>query len=258
MAKLMTYALAGALAVAFAPVAGLAADLPEPPLLEPIPEPIEFGSSWYLRGDVGYKFYRDPSASYDNPFFKRAGLSKYKDEDLDDAFIIGGGAGYKWNNWVRTDVTVDYETKADFKGRLGCPSCAGSSSSSIEKSKISALTFLANAYFDLGTWEGFTPYVGAGIGASRIHMSGFRSKNPGDTGYADGPGSGSDWNFAWALMAGVGYQVSDNVVIDANYRYVNLGDVKSKSYTAAGESGRVKVKNLQANEVRLGVRYMLD
>ena len=63
MAKLSTYALAGALAFALAPVAGYAADLPEPPLLEPV-APVEFGSAWYLRGDIGYKNYRNPDVSF--------------------------------------------------------------------------------------------------------------------------------------------------------------------------------------------------
>ena len=34
--------------------------------------------------------------------------------------------------------------------------------------KISAQTVLANGYIDFGTWGGFTPYVGAGVGIARL------------------------------------------------------------------------------------------
>ena len=33
---------------------------------------------------------------------------------------------------------------------------------------MSALLLLANAYVDIGTWHGVTPYVGAGIGGAHI------------------------------------------------------------------------------------------
>ncbi|GLK76253.1 outer surface protein [Methylopila jiangsuensis] len=253
MAKLTTYALAGALAIALAPTMGRAADLPEPPLLEPI-EPVEFGSAWYLRGDVGYKFYRDPSARFLDPAYK--GVDKYRKENLDEAFIFGGGVGYKFNEWFRTDVTVDYETKADFGGKLWCIGCATKGLYSDERAKISALTFLANAYFDIGTWHGFTPYVGAGIGTSRVNVDDYRYTNP--NGSKGKIGGDHKWNLAWALMAGVGYEVSDNITIDANYRYVDLGEGRTKRVAGVTGGHRVKIDDIAAHEIRLGVRYTLD
>lgn len=253
MAKLSTYALAGALAVAFAPVSGFAADLPEPPLLEPIPEAVEFGSAWYLRGDVGYKIYRNPSVKY--------GGTGYKHEDLDDTGVIGGGVGYKFNNWLRADATLDYEFKSDFNGKLICPAVGcgpvgGGPYYSSEKAKISALTPLLNVYADLGTYHGFTPYVGAGIGASYIMVDNYKFTNPNGVG---GKIKGdNDWSFSWALMAGVGYQVSDNLIIDAGYRYLNLGDGKTKKASGFNGNKPVKFDDLQAHEFRVGVRYMLD
>jgi opacity protein-like surface antigen len=250
MAKLSTYALAGALAVALAPVAGYAADLPEPPLLEPLPEPVEFGSSWYLRGDVGYKVYRNPKVSY-------AGTG-FRSEDLDDTAVIGGGVGYKFNSWIRADLTLDYEFKSDFKGRLLCVSapCGGGGAGlySSEKAKISAWTPLANVYADLGTWHGITPYIGAGVGASYIKVSNYKYTNP--NGVSGSQKSDSDWSFSWALMAGVGYNVTDNLIIDAGYRYLNLGDGQAK--VVSGSGGKVKFDDLQAHEFRVGFRYMLD
>lgn len=249
MAKLSIFALAGALLISMLPAIGNAADLPEPPALEPIPAV----GAWYLRGDVGYKVYQDPKARYGNPAAAFDGHRRFSDEKLGNAGIVGGGVGYKFNEWFRTDVTADYETPAKFHGRLFCPGACGAGSTS-EKAKIDAVTIFANGYFDIGTFYGFTPYVGGGIGTAYIDIDHYRSNSTGNPSYK----GDSNWNFAWNLMAGVGFQVAPNVVIDANYRFVDLGKVKTKSITAAGDSGKVKVDDIQAHEFRVGVRYLLD
>lgn len=253
MAKLSTYALAGALAFALAPVAGYAADLPEPPALEPV-APVEFGSAWYLRGDVGYKIYRKPDVSY--------GKYGFKNQDLDDTAVVGGGVGYKFNKWFRTDVTLDYEFKSDFDGKLICPSqpCKdaypGQTVFSRESAKVSAITPLINGYVDLGDWHGVTPYVGAGVGASYINVSDYSFVNPdGSKGKQKGD---KDWSFSWALMAGVGYNISDNLIVDLGYRYLNLGDGKTKKVNGFDGAKSVKFDDLQAHEFRVGFRYLID
>ncbi|MFC7053556.1 outer membrane protein [Hansschlegelia quercus] len=246
MAKLSIFALAGALVLAMLPAVGQAADLPEPPVLEPVP--VATGG-WYLRGDVGYKVYRDPKARYNNDAF--GGNPNFRGEKMKDAGIVGGGVGYKWSEWFRTDVTADYETPSKFRGRLDCPGgCVAGTTN--EKAKIDAVTIFANAYFDIGTFYGFTPYVGGGIGTAYLDINHYSSSA------APSPRGDSNWNFAWNLMAGVGYEVAPNVIIDANYRFVDLGKAKTKSLALAGGSGKVKVDDIQAHEFRVGVRYMLD
>lgn len=257
MAKLSTYALAGALAFALAPVAGYAADLPEPPLLEPTPEPVEFGSAWYLRGDIGYKNYRNPKAEFDNSAYKAAGISSFSGERMKDAAVFGGGVGYKFNNWIRSDITLDYETKAKFRGDLPCIGACGGKSDN--RTDISAWTLFWNGYVDLVNFHGFVPYVGGGVGAARLKMHDLRYT---DYPVVGNPTSGSyrgdtNWNFAWNVQAGFGFEISPNLVLDANYRFVDLGDAKSANIPAAG-GGKVKIKDVQAHEVRVGFRYMLD
>jgi len=260
MAKLSTYALAGALAFALAPVAGYAADLPEPPLLEPAPEPVEFGSAWYLRGDVGYKNYRNPDARFTSNLYP--GNPNMVGEKLKNAAVIGGGVGYKVNEWIRTDVTVDYETKAKFNGDLYATDLCVKGCGSHESAKLSAWTFFWNGYVDIATFKGFTPYVGGGIGVARLDITNYKSEGFG------GPICGGKcptsnykgderWNFAWNLQAGVGFNVTDNLLIDANYRFVDLGKARTGRIPGAN-GGHVEVDNVQAHEFRVGFRYMLD
>jgi opacity protein-like surface antigen len=88
--------------------------------------------------------------------------------------------------------------------------------------------YLFNVYADLGTWGGVTPFVGAGIGFSRIGIHSFRDAgiaNGAPTlGYAD---SDYKWNVAYAFHAGLAYEVTRNMTLEFAYRYVYLGDGQS-------------------------------
>lgn len=243
-----------------APASALTADYEPPLVIEQDPEvyeevvPVEIGSGWYLRGDIGYKWYNDPDAHYDV-----SGYGDFIDESLSNTGIVGVGFGYKFNESFRTDVTLDYEWPGDFHGRLICPSgpCDPDTYSD-EYAKIAAWTGLFNVYWDLGTIAGegpgvLTPYIGAGIGASYLVTSNVNYVNPdSSTGSWDGAGK---WNLAWALMAGVSYAVSKDWLFDLNYRYVHLGNAVSGSTT---DGVPIKYDNINASEIRFGVRYMIN
>jgi opacity protein-like surface antigen len=68
-----------------------------------------------------------------------------------------------------------------------------------------------------------TPFIGAGIGMSRNTISNFVDINTPNLSVAFTPNA-SNWDFAWALHAGVAYQVSPGLTFELAYRYVNLGD----------------------------------
>ena len=88
--------------------------------------------------------------------------------DLDGAFSLGGGVGYQITNYLRTDLTADYWFNSDFNGQTS-GTCGGAPCVSSDTSSWSAWLLLANAYADLGTYYGFTPYVGAGIGGAHVN-----------------------------------------------------------------------------------------
>lgn len=245
MSSLRKFILAVAgIALAF-PTLARAADLIE---YIPPPEPIPFGG-WYLRGDIGVKIYHPPQAK----FFSN-GSGEFRNEHLDSTFVVGAGVGYRWNEWFRTDLTADYELKAGFRGEALCPNpCGGLGADgwSRESADIDVWTMMVNAYFDIGTWHGVTPYVGAGIGTSYVRTSNVKFYNPnGTTGSYDGAGK---WNLAWALMAGASYELSPNMTLDGGYQFRSLG--KAHSGKVTGFSERIKYEDIYAHEMRLGLRY---
>ncbi len=225
-----------------------AADLPAPVFVEePELPPVEVSGGWYLRGDLGYKVYRKPETSFAHIDFKN--------EKLDATGVVGIGVGYRVNDFIRTDVTLDYEWESDFTGKADCigTTCTSGLGISDEFASVDVWTVLWNVYADLGYYNGFTPYVGAGIGASYVSVDDVWAVNA-DGRRVEMP-SGDTWNFSWALMAGTSYEIDQNWKIDAGYRYLNIGKVKTNLFASNSVVEPIKYEKLAAHEVRVGLRY---
>lgn len=277
----LTKTLSLAVVAAAAATAGTgfahAADMPEeyPPIIEaPAPLPLAAVGGWYLRGDIGYKVYNAPSGGMSNnkyggdytipasPVFPYAASNRDQmiNEKMLGALDFGVGAGYKFNDYLRADLTLDYETPAKFKGSLWCvTACGATGYYDTERVKIDAWSALANVYADLGNFHGIIPYVGAGAGVSYLTTSSVESSNKDASG--PNPAGDSKWNFAWALMAGVEYPVSDRLSLDLGYRYLSLGDAQTGYVTDSNvpaASTRMEYNDITAHEVRIGLRYYLN
>jgi opacity protein-like surface antigen len=261
----------------------LAADMPSimppPPAVYDPPQPCCDTSGWYLRGDIGFSNQSVKSMTLSDPT-RYSGLSSFNQTtDFDTAGTYQIGVGYQFNNWFRGDITGQYRGNANFKGTdlLTFPWGGGTASGADQYSASkSEWLFLANGYVDLGTWWCITPFVGAGVGASRVTISGFTDSgisNANFTGLGapvvSGPPvssfasamSASTWNFAWALHAGVGYKISPNMTLELAYSYVNLGDgVTGVASTFDGSAGGhvFQFHDITSQDVTLGVRWNFD
>src|ERR1041384_4125289 len=175
MVSLKVASVAGVVAL-FATVAQTpvhAADMPGlPPIYPPPVEEYAAASGWYLRGDIGMtnqRFKNLHQRLYDVPgtTVEPVGFG------WDSSMFFGLGIGYKFNDWFRADLTGAYRGKANFHGSDHVTFNGGEGVDNYSGSKSEWL-FLANAYVDLGTWWCVTPYIGAGIGAAKINIIGFR------------------------------------------------------------------------------------
>jgi opacity protein-like surface antigen len=252
MAYLRNLAMAGAAALALAPTLAKAADMPMPP--PPMPVAEEFGG-WYLRGDIGIT--NQVVKKLDSPAFAGGGVDVLQ-KSFDSAGSFGVGAGYQFNSWLRTDVTGEYRSKANFNGLDFIAAVPQTNQYRGDKSEW---LFLWNVYADLGTWYSITPFVGAGIGVDQLTISNFTDTNIGAPALGVSNGNSSKWNFAWALYAGAAYHVTPNFSIELSYRYVSLGDGTTKDLTFAGGGNPtfnpIQFKNVYSNDIRLGVRWLL-
>ncbi|GEP02161.1 outer membrane protein [Methylobacterium oxalidis] len=305
MARSKLHALARSLTLVAsvgAPCLAQAADLLPPPPPPP-PPPVEVGGGWYLRGDVGVSAYTSSQFAA----YGEKGTGGYIDDTYHDRGIGSGafggiGIGYQFNPFFRGDITGEYRfsnelrTSRRFQTENGYTDLDGNAVSLRSRydddtqARFDAAVVLANAYFDLGTWYGVTPFVGGGVGVSFNHLSGAKTDARETaptlsyqyncaagcfTGYAVPDGNGGyvygtrtdryDYkdktkaSFAWALHAGLAYDVTSNFKVELAYRYLNLGTAK----TGLGETyccssiGGYKVKTLEAHDVKIGLRYLL-
>ncbi len=284
MGSLKTLALAGAVLAGATAVAS-AADLrgPAPVGLPPAPiaAPIAEASGWYLRGDIGI-------GQMDGKFEVNqvgVGVARGSHESFGSTVFAGIGAGYQFNSWLRADITGEYRGATDFrfKDRFcfdavagGCafgppPSGNGAVGINSISGKISSTVGLVNAYVDLGTWHGLTPFVGAGVGFARHTIYGMTDIGSVDT-YVAGVGANTTTfgtlgdktktNVAWALHAGVGYDVTQSLKLELAYRYLNMGSVTSNASVCgvtvcATPPYTIRAKNLDSHDFRIGMRWML-
>jgi len=246
---------AGLIASGRAPYGAVPCYVPPPPVVE------EF-SSWYLRGDIGFS--NQSVGSIFNSNYSGYTSVANVDRSFDSAPFFGVGVGYNYNDWLRFDITAEYRGRANFHGFDVGYVGAASSPDRYTGSK-SEWTFLFNAYADLGTWSGFTPFVGAGVGTSRNTISSF-----GDTSVHTIGGTQSDayanamskWSFAWALYAGVGYKVTKNVTIELAYRYLDLGSASSGDLIGYDGTNNIynptEFRHLTSQDLKLGLRFNFD
>jgi opacity protein-like surface antigen len=259
MFRLTKTALAACALAVIAVPASFAADLYVP---DPVPVPPPAFGGWYLRGDIGFSNQR--VGNLDNALYANFDSVNRVHYDFDAAPIFGLGVGYRVNKWFRADITGEYRAKADFDG-LDIGFIEGDPDGPFFPNDYnggkSEWLALANLYVDLGSYWGITPFVGAGIGASRntIHNFTDTATVQGSVAYAD---DDSDWNFAWALYAGLGYEVTPALTMELAYRYVDLGDAKSGDlvrFDGVNEvNNPMEFEDLTSHDVRLGFRYALQ
>jgi len=188
---------------------------------------------------------------------------------MGDAWFIGGGFGYQWNSWLRFDATAEYRAKTKFRA-IGSYTefCPGGRCFDLYDGNHSAVVVLANAYIDLGTWMCLTPFIGGGVGfahhtVSAIHDVGFISN--GTTGFGYGQGDFTESKFAWALHAGVAYNVNNNFKMELAYRYLNMGNVNTGVIdcaaagcsTGAGPRAFYTFREMDSHDIKFGMRWML-
>ena len=223
-----------AVPVSFAIRPALAADLDQPYLgSQQFPQDkVEFGSGWYIRGDIAATQNYALGLEQEGTQAIAFGVARTSNWGYDAS--IGGG--YKFLNGIRTDIVVDFHQPVQTNISGNCIDTAGICSI---QGKFNHNEALLNGYYDLGTWWKVTPYLGAGAGVgfgeAKASVIGGTNLYVANTKYQ---------NFAFALMAGVGFDVYDHTKLDIGYRYLNDGSV-------GGEK-------IYHHEIRAGLRYMID
>ena len=164
MLKVMKKSVLAGVCVACLTSVAAAADI------DPVPQYSPGG--WYVRGDFGIAF-----SDADNQ------------PNSEEAFAVGAGLGYRFNEMFRADIT--FEGAFDYGFGNG----------------VDSYGVLGNLYVDLPIDFIVTPYIGGGIGWGEV----------------DGNGVNDD-GVSFAGMAGFTHDLTSSLALDVGYklRYTDL------------------------------------
>ena len=154
---------------------------------------------FYAGGSVGFTSPNDADISDPDISFMSAekGLS------------LGGFIGYSFANNFRLEGELVYQGNDLDKMRIYGHDFDMTGD-------ISSAAMFANAYYDFNNSSRFTPFIGGGIGFSKVEVN--------DTGVIIGGvnydlGDDSDTVLAYHLDAGVNYEINERFSLDLKYRY---------------------------------------
>jgi len=106
--------------------------------------------------------------------------------------------------------------------------------------KISAKALLANVYWDILKYKGFTPYVGAGVGLAVVDTKASVE------GYSK---DDSKTVFAGQVGLGCAYAINENFAVDFGYRFLMMGDGEVEY-----EGIKLESKDIYGHQFMLGLR----
>ena len=152
-----------------------AADMAMPQPFEPQQDDdqrVLFGTGWYIRGDLGIA--KDIKLQVGN-------LTTPKTSNLANSWALGLGAGYKYNQWFRSDVTADYRAPRRYEGNtVAYTPCQTGTDPVYQYNTVDVYTFdpVSNALVKTGTTttqllKGSTPAYSSCSDYSRARMTNF-------------------------------------------------------------------------------------
>jgi outer membrane protein OmpA-like peptidoglycan-associated protein/opacity protein-like surface antigen len=173
-------------------------------------------AGWYLRGNAGYGTHNDIDITGD----------LVGDVESEGNATGSVGLGYDFGNNWRLELDA-----AQLFTDLGQISQTPSSSA-----KLETTTGFLNAIYDFSDFGRWEPYVGAGIGIVRGNVTAvahdFPTGGAGSANISTPVCSGvacsfkdGDTGLGWQLLAGLGYEISDNLTWDTHYRYMNSNNL---------------------------------
>ena len=201
----------------------------------------------YVSAKARYSF-MDNSLNTNEKWDSAYSSGSYSDQDSIDDNVFGGSLAMGLRTQLLTGALrteLEYARNADAK-----KSQTDDWGDKYEL-KLKSEAFMFNAYYDIETNSPITPYVGAGLGFSRLKASVKWDE------YPEGNGRIKHTNFAWQIGAGVAYEINRNLALDLGYRYMDYGHF-SKTESDNDEIYEWTEKNkveAKAHEILLGIRY---
>lgn len=175
----------------------------------------------YFSGSIGFALLNDAGMSAS----ELDGIGVSVDIESKSGMGLGLALGYDFGNSMRIEGEYAYQKNDMDKLAM---SYEGVGMSLGLDGDTSSSTFLVNAYYDFTNLSAVTPYMSAGIGYSKVEaeiagLSGSEDLVEDEELVLEG--SEDDSVLAYQVGAGVGFAVSETLILDAKYRYFATEDL---------------------------------
>jgi len=169
--------------------------------------------AWYFGGEGGWTTLDSPETG------KHLG-GKWS-QSFSDGYNLGIRAGYETGPWRFEEEFrfqqggITHVTSTAAGVQLGVPFTGGKFAATGNRN---AHAIMSNAIYDFGLpgW-GFTPHIGAGVGAVILH-DGMGIKGIGNQAH------NTDVEFGYQAIAGIRYNINPSLAFDVDYRYLGTTD----------------------------------
>ncbi len=178
--------------------------------------------SFYVKGNLGIGMAMD--TDIDN-MPNAVGTAKMT---YDSGFVGSLAAGYDFANPMRLEIEL-IKQKNDLD-----ITPYGNFYDTSNDGDLKTHSFMLNGFYDVDTGSPWTPFVGAGIGWSKLDIN--------DPGFHT---SDSDDVFTYQFIGGVAYAFNDQWSVDAQYRFMGTSDATIDDADF----------NFNSNDLMLGLRY---
>lgn len=141
------------------------------------------------------------------------------DNEFDLGFVGGITAGRLFANGLRSELELRY-SKNDFDKTKASTTSGGVTTAgpkSGANGDVTSVALMANLFYDFNRDGSLHPYIGGGVGGARVAVNDFGS-NSGKI------FDGDDIVFAYQGGAGLAFDLTDRLTLDAGYRYFGTDD----------------------------------
>jgi len=164
---------------------------------------IAYAEGLYFSGNIGAASLTDADVT---------GPGVNAELESDTGVAVGIAVGYAYSNNIRAEIEFAYQKNhADIYNESGVESDATGDTSSYAG--------LLNCYYDFVNDSSLIPFITAGIGYAKVKMDDVNYSGSGVPNIDD-----DDAVFAYQVGAGLGYVVSEKIILDFKYRYFGTAD----------------------------------
>ncbi len=178
----------------------------------------------------------------DSGGYNTAGMFENTNDDNDAETAYGLKAGLEYGRWR---AELSYVDRQDFE--FTTDSFLPPTPTFFYDSEVRADSLMLSVFYTFFKHEAVAFYAGGGIGGTKVKID-----------VTDGVVEGDErnMNFTWQIEGGAEIELSDNWILQAGYRYIDMGDV-DVDLTSIGlliPAGNYEA-DLVATEAFLGLRY---